>query len=200
MRYSAHAIIVRYNAQGELMSKSINDIIASQLKLARAEQGWSLDVTSEKTGVSKAMLGQIERGESSPTVARLWKIATGFDLPLSYFFSDITGNDIAQPMLTSEKGITIATLFPFDKKTKTEIHALTLLPLHEQMSLPHNIGVIEHILVIEGEMEYFLDDKWHRLAKGEVVKFDANVKHGYRNISAEKVIFHNVISYTQFKK
>jgi len=178
------------------MSENINNVIGTQLKLARTHKGWSLDVASEQTGVSKAMLGQIERRESSPTVAKLWKIASGFQLPLSYFFGSMGDNNVGQSILNTEKGITIATLFPFDPKTKTEIHALTLSPLHKQMSLPHNDGVIEHILVIEGEMEYFLDDKWHHLNKGEVAKFDANRKHGYRNTSDKQVIFHNVISYT----
>jgi transcriptional regulator with XRE-family HTH domain len=179
------------------VSKNINNVIGSQLKLARSKKGWSLSVASEKTNVSKAMLGQIERGESSPTVAKLWKIASGFHLPLSYFFGDIVDKSVEEMTLNTEEGILITTLFPFDPQTKMEIHVLTLLPFHEQMSLPHNEGVVEHILVIEGEMQYFLNDKWHSLNKGEVVKFNANIKHGYRNISEEKVIFHNVISYTE---
>ncbi len=40
----------------------------------------SLDNVANMTGVSKSMLGQIERGESSPTVATLWKIATGLHI------------------------------------------------------------------------------------------------------------------------
>ena len=59
--------------------------ISNTLKLLRSQRGWSLDVTSEKTGVSKAMLGQIERGESSPTISTLWKIASGFDVSFSLF-------------------------------------------------------------------------------------------------------------------
>lgn len=50
--------------------------IASTLKTLRKERGWSLDKTAQETGVSKAMLGQIERAESSPTIATLWKIAS----------------------------------------------------------------------------------------------------------------------------
>jgi transcriptional regulator with XRE-family HTH domain len=52
--------------------------LAHTLRTLRAQRGWSLTQAAEYTGVSKAMLGQIERGESSPTVATLWKIATGF--------------------------------------------------------------------------------------------------------------------------
>ena len=65
--------------------QEMNRHLAQRLKGLRAELGWSLDVAARETGVSKAMLGQIERGESSPTVATLWKIATGFRVSFSSF-------------------------------------------------------------------------------------------------------------------
>ncbi|NQY65297.1 MAG: cupin domain-containing protein, partial [Alteromonadaceae bacterium] len=68
--------------------------------------------------------------------------------------------------------------------------------MHQQMSLPHNTGVIEHIMVIEGEMEYFLEQQWHLLKQGEVAKFHADVEHGYRNMSGEQTVFHSIICYT----
>lgn len=182
------------------MSENVNDAIGIQLKQARAKEGWSLDVASKNTGVSKAMLGQIERGESSPTVARLWKIANGFRLPLSYFFGVIDNNNCVPKTLNNELGIMISTLFPFDKETQSEVFCLTLAPLHQQMSTAHNNGVIEQIIVIEGEMEYFLEGKWHALHKGDVAKFNANKKHGYRNPSEKQAIFHNIIYYTDSVK
>lgn len=182
------------------MSINFNNAIGRQLKLARANKSWSLDVASKHTGVSKAMLGQIERGESSPTVARLWDIATGFNLPLSYFFVAIKENGFSQSMLNSESGIAISTLFPFDLETKSEVFSLTLAPQHQQISAPHNNGVIEYILVIEGEIEYFLNEQWHHLNKGEVAKFNANQKHGYRNMSENQAVFHNIIYYTTENK
>ncbi len=178
------------------MSINFNNAIGIQLKLARTNNDWSLDVASKNTGVSKAMLGQIERGESSPTVARLWDIATGFHLPLSYFFLAIEHDNLPKNMLNTEAGISITTLFPFDLETKSEIFSLTLAPLHQQISAPHNEGVIELILVIEGSIEYLLEDQWHHLRTGEVVKFNANQKHGYRNVSESKAVFHNIIYYT----
>ena len=45
--------------------------IGQTLRDLRQQRGWSLDKTAQATGVSKAMLGQIERGESSPTVVTL---------------------------------------------------------------------------------------------------------------------------------
>ncbi len=178
------------------MSEYLNNAVGTQLKLARSAKEWSLDLTSKHTGVSKAMLGQIERGESSPTVARLWKIANGFNLPLSYFLGTIDNNGNTEKVLRNESGISISTIFPFDPKTKSEMFYLTLSPQHQQMSEPHNDGVIEHIVVIEGTLEYFLNGKWHLLQKGEAAKFTANQTHGYRNMSGIQTVFHNVIYYT----
>lgn len=183
-----------------MMSDNLNVEIGIQLKRARSKQGWSLDLTSKHTGVSKAMLGQIERGESSPTVARLWKIANGFHLPLSYFFGGIGHENAISKTLSSESGLLISTLFPFDHEMQSEVFSLTLAPLHQQCSAAHNDGVIEQIIVIEGEMEYFVDGQWHYLQEGDVVKFHANKEHGYRNLSTKQTIFHNIIYYTDSTK
>ena len=51
--------------------------IAVNLKRIRKSRNMSLDMLAEKTGVSKSMLGQIERGESNPTVATIAKIVDG---------------------------------------------------------------------------------------------------------------------------
>lgn len=68
--------------------------LSATLKTQRQLRGWSLSRLAEETGVSKAMLGQIERNESSPTVATLWKIATGLNVPFSAF---IVADDAAEP-------------------------------------------------------------------------------------------------------
>lgn len=142
------------------------------------------------------MLGQIERGESSPTVTKLWDIANGFKLPLTYFFGELAINNVSPEKFISEKSITVSTLFPFDPTTKSEILLLTLSPSHEHKSVAHNKGVIEHIIVIEGEIEYFLNKEWHSVKQGEFVKFNADEEHGYRNISNKAASFHNIIFYT----
>ena len=48
--------------------------LAESLKQARKKQGLSLDAVAKLSGVSRSMLSQIERKESSPTVATLWNL------------------------------------------------------------------------------------------------------------------------------
>lgn len=57
--------------------------IARRIRAERGARNWSLAELAERSGVSKAMLSAIERGETSPTAALLVRIATAFDLTLS---------------------------------------------------------------------------------------------------------------------
>src|SRR5579871_6681592 len=188
--------------------KQINKRISLTLKELRREKGWSLDKTAEKTGVSKAMLGQIEREESSPTIATLWKIASGFDTSFSSFIEDIKpeinkpvhrGGQTRQLHPEDEK-IRVMPLFPFDEQLHVEIFIIELLPTCEHLSPPHQSGVIEHVIVAEGKMEVLVNGAWQVLNKGEGLRFDANQPHGYRNLSSDIATIHDIIHYPNSRK
>ena len=177
--------------------------ISLTLKELRREKGWSLDKAAEKTGVSKAMLGQIEREESSPTIATLWKIASGFDTSFSSFIEDIQ-TEFNKPVLRSgetqqlhpsDEKIRVMPLFPFEEQLNFEVFVIELLPNCEHLSPAHQPGVIEHVVVITGEMEVLVDGAWHKLKKGEGLRFDANQAHGYRNLATKTAIIHDMIHY-----
>ena len=180
--------------------KDLTDKISETLKLLRNEKGWSLDVASQNTKVSKAMLGQIERGESSPTIATLWKIVNGFNVSFSTFLKDFaTDANICtlKQIHPQDNKIKIMTLFPYDELLKLEIFIIELLPGCLHLSSSHNIGVIEQIITSKGEIEVFIDGVWHKLKEQEGIRFDANKPHGYRNLSSKKAIFHNIIHYSK---
>lgn len=185
--------------------KDINKQISTTLKSLRSERGWSLDKAAEETGVSKAMLGQIEREESSPTIATLWKIASGFRTSFSSFIEDISA-DFEKPIHRSgqtqhlhptDKKIRVMPLFPFDKELNFELFIIELLPGCEHLSPPHKHGVVEHVIVIAGEIEVFVKNKWQLLKKGEGLRFKANQPHGYRNTTAKVACFHDIIHYSR---
>ncbi len=203
MRYSAQAISI-YGVN----VKNIYNHISLTLKTLRRERGWSLDKAAEETGVSKAMLGQIEREESSPTIATLWKIASGFNTSFSSFIEDISsefnkpiyrGGQTQQLHPTDEK-IRVMPLFPFDDQLNFEIFVIELLPACEHLSPPHQPGVIEHVVVAEGKMEILVNGTWQVLNKGEGLRFNANQPHGYRNLSPEIAVFHDIIHYLESSK
>lgn len=177
--------------------------IALVLKSLRKDRKWSLDKAAGETGVSKAMLGQIERAESSPTISTLWKIASGFNVPFSLFIADErpdlnnADQDIGQTKILHpcDDKIKVLPIFPFDEKLKCEMFLIELLPGCEHISPPHQPNVIEHVLVVEGSMEVFSDSQWKLLAKGQGMRFNANQPHGYRNFSENTSTIYDIIHY-----
>src|SRR4051794_41804818 len=58
-------------------------MLGPRVKLLREAMGLSLRDLAERSGVSAPMLSQVERGETSPTIALAAKIADGLELRLS---------------------------------------------------------------------------------------------------------------------
>lgn len=177
--------------------------LATTLRQLRQHRGWSLDRAADATGVSKAMLGQIERGESSPTIATLWKIATGFNTPFSGLISP-RPEALDTPVVVSRHqgdanlpgdGLQVRPLFPFESRFGFELMELTLPPQTDHRSEAHEAGVVEHVTVVAGKMAVLIDGRWHSLAAGEALRFAADQPHGYRNDDAQPAIFHNLIHY-----
>lgn len=181
----------------------LNEKISGALKSIRSERGWSLDVASQKTGVSKAMLGQIERGESSPTISTLWKIASGFDVSFSYFIEELRPTDSQfihrssnlKQLHKQDDKINVMPIFPYDEHLGFEIFIIELLPRCEHMSHSHQKGVVEHVVVVSGEIEVFADDAWQIVKQHEGLRFNADKPHGYRNRSSKVAVFHDMIHY-----
>lgn len=168
--------------------------LANTLKNIRQTRGLSLTQTAELTGVSKAMLGQIERNESSPTVATLWKIATGFNVPFSLFL--VPSSPPVAPLYSPpSQEMQIEPLFPFDPELRFDFLSIKLAPGAISESSPHDIGVIEHVVVLVGVLDLKIDGQWNRLQAGDRRRFAGDMEHSYRNSQAEEVHFHSLIHY-----
>jgi transcriptional regulator with XRE-family HTH domain len=57
--------------------------LGARVKIERAGRGWSLTDLAQRSGVSRAMINKIERGEASPTAALLGRLSGAFGLTLS---------------------------------------------------------------------------------------------------------------------
>lgn len=168
--------------------------MASMLKTLRQEKGWSLSQAAAYTGVSKAMLGQIERQESSPSIAILWKIATGFNVHFSLFLP--TENHQQRPVFSGPAPqMTVEPLFPYDKQLRFDHFSIHLAAGASSQSSAHDGGVIEHVVVIEGRLSLQVGDEWYNLRAGEGKRFAGDIAHGYYNPQDKSVHFHSLIHY-----
>lgn len=69
----------------EMSSKedSLNARIGQKVRQERERRGWSLTDLAENSGVSRAMINKVERGESSPTATLLARLSGAFDMSMS---------------------------------------------------------------------------------------------------------------------
>ena len=172
--------------------------LAVTLKNLRQERAWSLSKLAEETGVSKAMLGQIERNESSPTVATLWKIATGLNVPFSVFITPAEA-DGEQSFDPQQQAMVVTPIFPWDPELCFDHFSITLAPGALSESTPHEKGVIEHVVVIGGQLDMCVQGEWRRLEAGEGLRFAGDLPHAYRNSGEQTVHFHSIIHYPKEK-
>lgn len=165
--------------------------IRINLRALRAEAGLSLSKAADLTGVSKAMLGQIERGESSPTIATLWKLAKGFRMPLTAFL----GSPAAAARVQFPGSIGVEPVFAFDPLLCCETFVVRLDPGQEHCSDAHDAGVTEDVFVTEGPLDVLSGGSWQRLETGASLRFAADQPHGYRAPEGQGAAFLNTLHY-----
>ncbi len=179
----------------------ISKDIGEKLKSIRKEMNMSLDTAARLTGVSKAMLGQIERGESTPTILTLWKISTGFKVSLSHLISStnaestVVNIDAIEPVQEADNGMYLYNIFPFDPVSGFDYYRIVLEPNSRHESIPHPNVEKEYIVVLEGTLEMTVNDEVFHIRKGQAFSFKGNASHCYANPFAEKTVFHNILRY-----
>lgn len=174
--------------------------IGSNLQKIRKERNLSLDKTSVLTGVSKAMLAQIERGDSTPTVTTLWKIANGLKVSFSSLITQqnkamkvIRKSDM-QSVSEADQRYRVYNIVPFSPEKLFEVYNIELDAHSERYSEAHHTGVEEHVFVNSGQLIVDVNGTTTRLQEGEAIIFDGNQPHSYKN-DGDTMVKMNMIMY-----
>ncbi|MDL0435631.1 MULTISPECIES: XRE family transcriptional regulator [unclassified Niallia] len=165
--------------------ESITNVIGQNLENLRKTRGYSLDKAAELTGVSKAMLAQIEKGKSNPTVSTLWKIAMGLQVSFSYFMTENTTTvkkvlfKEIEPFRDDANQYRLFSLFPFHPEKKFEVYTVEMDGKTEHFSEKH--AGEEYVIVGEGSVAVVIGDDKYYLEKGDALSFTSNRDHLYIN-------------------
>lgn len=179
-------------------------VVGGNLRRLRMRRGLSLEKLAQKSGVSRAMLGQIELGQSAPTINVLWKIARALDVT---FATLIQAREAGGPtvlkkarakVLTSQGGgFTSRALFPFDGPRRAELYELRLAPHAQEVADAHAPGTLENLVVAEGQLDLVVGKDTHRLDTGDAIVFEADVAHAYVNAGAKECVMYLVMTYAE---
>ena len=167
----------------------------------------SLRDLAERCGVSAPMLSQVERGETSPTLAVAARIARGLDLRLSQ-------------LLRLDEGGTVSIVRAGDRRAGGPTAAAAAIgPRSSPRRCPasarssratrccparstggpgdppmHEAGSRESALVQEGAVVLHVDGEARALAVGDCVTFDADLPHHFENPGPDAAILLAVVS------
>jgi XRE family transcriptional regulator, regulator of sulfur utilization len=183
------ATITRMNIRSD-----IHDRLAASLREARKARGLSLDAVAKLSGVSRSMVSQIERGESSPTVATLWNLTQALQVDFAGLLEGKPAPGIevtrasAAPVIARSSGVRIRILSPAETVGEHEVYDLAFEAGAALVSDPHSAGCREHLTVIEGEMCVTSGEEDEDLGPGDTARYAADRPHAIRAKGAARAI------------
>jgi XRE family transcriptional regulator, regulator of sulfur utilization len=169
---------------------SADGSVGARVKSLREAMDLSLRDLAERSGVSAPMLSQVERGDTSPTLAIAQKIASGLDLTLSQLLRldedcHVVVVRAGQGRTRRRRGHKLEELTPPLPGLRADVSVHTLAP-GAATGAPddppvHEPGSRETTVVVEGTAELFIDGRRHELGEGDSVTFDADLPHHFEN-------------------
>lgn len=192
------------NANGESKSVRGDGVsvpnVGPRVKALRESMGLSLRDLDARCGVSAPMLSQVERGETSPSLAVAARIASGLDLSLSQLLRlDETHHVVVVTQGERRqgkgrgKGHSYELLTPQLPGQRIELSKHRLAsgattggagdpPIHEP-------GSRETVLVVRGAVTLVIDGEARALAAGDTVTFDSDLSHHFENHADDEAVF-----------
>ena len=165
--------------------------LGKRLSDLRKRKNMTLDELSQKSGVSKSILSQIERDLSNPTVITISRIASALGENLSDFFLKIEVEDMdtierskETPSITSKDGLCQLNILGAGETVNwLQWYLLNMKPKGVLDSSSHGPKTFENLTVLDGEVEVDNGGSKEIIKKGDTFRFQTNKNHLIKNIS-----------------
>jgi len=178
-----------------------NDVAATLAKRVKAERhkkGLSLQALSNLSNISRSMLSQIERAESSPTVATLWNLARALKLEPAFLLGEAVEekSNILQVMRFDQRpiindkaaGCEIHILSSTDGENAIEIYELSFPDGGTLKSSAHQAGAIEHLTILQGTAKVQSNGETAEGADGDTLRYRADCSHSIEGSEGSKML------------
>ena len=170
--------------------------VSQNLKSFRRQNGLTLDQLSQKSGVSKGMLVEIEKGTANPSIATLCRAATALGVSVADFVGVAVSVPVrivppqdASTLWRGPKGGSATLLVGTQGPDEIELWRWTLCPGETFESPGHSPGTLELLNVEAGELTLKLGDSLHLVPAGSSVLARTEDKHAYVNSGKQELRF-----------
>lgn len=168
----------------------LESAIGERLRLLRVARSQTLDDLAGASGVSRAMISRIERGEASPTAQLLSRLCAALDLTLSAFFafSEEAGAPLSRRAAQTvwrdpETGYQRRAVSAPNTASRVEVIEVEF-PAGARMAYPPETakaGMTQHVWLFSGELRMTLNGVVHDLLPGDCLYMSINQGHVFEN-------------------
>ncbi len=175
------------------------ELVGRKLKLVRVRQGYSLDDLAKRSGVSRAMLGQIETGKSVPTIVVLWKIASALGVALTHLLPTqpptvvVMRREGANFETSSAGQFKSRPIFDANSEPSVLVFELCIRPSHRERMPAGPPGAKATLVVASGTVKFAVNGAAPiRLNEGDAVLFRCGEPYSTQNVGARAALLYLV--------
>ena len=151
----------------------------------------SLSELSERSGVAKSIISQIERNETNPTLSTIWRLAQALEVPIERVLQGSEDEPFLEksartdtPILVSDDGRCRLAIIGWIKTVEwLQWYDFSAEPGGVLASDPHQRGSVECLSVLEGELEVEVAGVIEIARAGDTLRYRADRPHVIRNMS-----------------
>jgi transcriptional regulator with XRE-family HTH domain len=168
--------------------------LGERLRAARLGHGLTLREAADRSGLSRAFISQVERGEVSPSVASLTKIAEALSIHLAELFLPPDQRTEGLVRATQRIRMTLRPGEHWDEVLSPSLNGKllvlqsTILPGAGSGAPYHHAADEECVLILRGRLEVRVDDDVHQLAAGDALTYSSRRPHAWQNAGDEDVV------------
>ena len=164
--------------------------VGENIKRIRKSKKLSMERLAAESGVSRSMLGQIERGEANPSVALLGKLAAALKVPAEVLLENddfqtlqlVRELDTRPRRLDGGKAV-LRPSFPYDDTTRQEVYFLDLYISARYAPEPSVPGCVCHAIVLSGTVSLTAEGDAFQLLERDALRFAADRPYEFTNMT-----------------
>ncbi|MDM7917090.1 MAG: helix-turn-helix domain-containing protein [Candidatus Eisenbacteria bacterium] len=172
-----------------MMQETISKELGRRVRRIRQERGLTLKQIEERVGVSATHISEIERGNTSPTIGALEKIADALGVLPSYLIDippqpelRVQKREERRPLSMAGGSVVLDPLTDRSARSDLSLFVATIRTTGQVEAVPGHQGE-EFCYVLEGILEVTVNGTSHVLRSGDSFHFKAVHPHRIRNLA-----------------
>lgn len=175
----------------EAGAMALSGHLGKTVQRLRKSYNLSLSELSEQSGVAKSIISQIERNETNPTLATIWRLAQALDVSIERVLQAAEDEPFLEkssrgetPILVSDDGKCRLAIIGWIKTVEwLQWYDFQADPGGVLESEPHQRGSVECLSVLGGELEVEVGDVVETARAGDTLRYRCDRRHVIRNQS-----------------